>query len=82
MGVQKIRKSGTIEKKKNTENWQYNKLTSINSAEYCRAENDRATKYYYERKLKEQEIGEGLEGIDQIPEEPDRNRQQELSRQR
>ena len=56
---------------------------SVDSAEYQRAKNDRATKYYYERKMREKEIAEGLEGIEQIPEEePDRTRQQELSRRR
>ena len=50
--------NGTAEEKKkwlcrkNTEDWKYNKLTSGDSAEYCRAENDRATKYYYEKKQK------------------------------
>ena len=81
--------NGTAEDKKkwfhrkNMENWRYNKLTSGDSAEYHRAENDRATKCYYEKKLREKEMAEGLEGVDVIPEEDiHKIRQQELSRQR
>ena len=60
-------------RKKNTEFWHYNKLTSSDSAAYRQSENECVGKYNKRKKEKEQQDDEKSE---------DSDRQKELSRER
>ena len=60
-------------RKKNTEFWRYNKLTSSDSAAYRQSENEHVAKYNKRKKEKEQQDDEKSE---------DSDRQKELSRER